>query len=160
MRMTKSIRSHAMTLTIRDATTADEAGWRDLWAQYLAFYRVELAPDVTDATWARLMDPASPMAVRLAEQDGRLAGFAIHLPHPSTWVKDLDCYLEDLYLDPGFRGQGIGRALIDDLIGLCQKNGWARLYWHTDEGNATARKLYDSYVKSDGHVRYRMRIAS
>jgi GNAT superfamily N-acetyltransferase len=96
--------------------------------------------------------------MRVAEQDGALAGFAIHLSHPSTWVMNNDCYLEDLYLDAEFRGSGIGRALMDDLIAICRKNGWERLYWHTDEGNVRARKLYDSYVKHDGHVRYRMRV--
>lgn len=146
--------------TIRTATAADEAAWRQLWAGYLAFYKVDLAPEVTDSTWRRILDPASPVSMRLAFVDGEAAGFAIHLHHPSTWVQDEDCYLEDLYLDARFRGRGVGRALIDDLIGICKDKGWARLYWHTDEGNATARKLYDSYVKTDGHVRYRMRIGA
>jgi GNAT superfamily N-acetyltransferase len=147
-----------MSVTIRDARPEDEVAWRRLWDGYLSFYKVDLTPDITDATWARLMDADSPVNVRVAEMDGKLAGFAIHLAHPSTWVRDLDCYLEDLYLDPTYRGKGIGRALLDDLVDLCKKNGWARLYWHTDEGNVKARKLYDSYVKPDGHVRYRIRI--
>jgi len=148
-----------MTLTIRDATSSDEQSWRQLWAGYLAFYKVSLDPAVTDSTWKRILDPASPVAMRVAEKDGELAGFAIHLLHPSTWVLNNDCYLEDLYLDEKFRGAGIGRALLDDLVELSKKNGWQRLYWHTDEGNTTARKLYDTYVKTDGHVRYRMRIS-
>lgn len=147
-----------MTMEIRDAAPADEEAWRRLWNGYLAFYKVSIDPSITDRTWARILDPASAVSMRVAEKDGELAGFAIHFSHPSTWVKNDDCYLEDLYLDAKFRGQGIGRALIDDLIGICRKNGWERLYWHTDEGNATARKLYDTYVKPDGHVRYRMRI--
>ncbi len=149
-----------MTLTIRSAEPRDEQAWRRLWGLYLTFYDVHLEPDVTDATWARLMNPQEAMKVRVADVNGEVAGFAIHLPHASTWVKDPDCYLEDLFLDDRFRGKGIGRALIDDLVALCKANGWARLYWHTDEDNATARKLYDSYVKSDGHVRYRMRIGA
>lgn len=148
-----------MTLTIRDAIATDEQAWRKLWAGYLAFYKVSLDPAVTDSTWKRIIDPASPVAMRVAEKDGELAGFAIHLLHPSTWVLNNDCYLEDLYLDETFRGCGIGRALLDDLVDLSKKNGWQRLYWHTDEGNTTARKLYDTYVKTDGHVRYRMRIS-
>ena len=147
-----------MALDIRDAHPNDERAWRKLWDGYLTFYKVSLDPAVTDATWKRVLDPASPVAMRVAEKDGELAGFAIHLIHPSTWVLGNDCYLEDLYLDPKFRGQGIGRALLDDLVAMSKANGWARLYWHTDENNTTARKLYDTYVKSDGHVRYRMRI--
>ena len=143
-------------MIIRDAEPGDGAAWQGLWAQYLAFYEVTLTPDVTAATWARLMDPASPVKMRLALVEGEAVGFAIHLHHPSTWVLGEDCYLEDLFLAPAARGQGIGRALIDDLIALARARGWHRLYWHTDEDNATARKLYDSYVKTDGHVRYRM----
>jgi GNAT superfamily N-acetyltransferase len=143
-------------MKIRDAEPGDEGAWRDLWAQYLAFYEVTLTPEVTAATWARLMDPASPVKMRLALVDGVPVGFAIHLHHPSTWVLGEDCYLEDLFLAPAARGQGIGRALIDDLIALARAKGWHRLYWHTDEDNATARKLYDTYVQTDGHVRYRM----
>jgi GNAT superfamily N-acetyltransferase len=143
---------------IRDATPADEAAFRALWQAYLAFYRVDLAPEVTAATWARLMDPASPVKARLAEGNGQVLGFAIHMHHPSTWVATEDCYLEDLYVAEVARGQGLGRALIDDLIALARARGWARLYWHTNEGNARARALYDQYVASDGHIRYRLRL--
>ena len=147
-----------MTATIRDAATGDESGWRDLWAQYLAFYEVTLAPEVTAATWARLMDPASPVKARLAFDAGEMVGFAIHLHHPSTWVLGEDCYLEDLFLSPEARGKGIGKALIDDLIALARSRGWQRLYWHTDEDNTTARRLYDRYTASDGHIRYRLKL--
>ena len=147
-----------MTPTIRDARPEDEAAWRGLWAQYLDFYDVTLTPEVTTATWTRLMDPDSPMKMRLAVLDGNPVGFAIHLHHPSTWVMGEDCYLEDLFLAPEARGKGLGRALIDDLITLARARGWHRLYWHTDEENATARKLYDRYVKTDGHVRYRLKL--
>lgn len=143
---------------IRDAEVGDEAAWRGLWSQYLAFYEVDLTPEVTAATWSRLMDPSSPMKMRLAVEDGTPVGFAIHLHHPSTWVAGEDCYLEDLFLAPEARGKGLGRALIDDLIALARARGWQRLYWHTDEGNTTARKLYDSYVQTDGHLRYRLKL--
>lgn len=143
---------------IRDAEVGDEAAWRGLWSQYLAFYEVDLTPEVTAATWSRLMDHSSPMKMRLAVEDGTPVGFAIHLHHPSTWVAGEDCYLEDLFLAPEARGKGLGRALIDDLIALARARGWQRLYWHTDEGNTTARKLYDSYVQTDGHLRYRLKL--
>lgn len=145
-----------MMLAIRDARISDETEWRRLWNGYLAFYKVDLAPEVTDNTWRRIMDPSSPVGMRVAERDGKLVGFAIHLTHPSTWVATEDCYLEDLYVDEACRGGGIGRALLDDLVALGEVKGWARLYWHTEEGNVRARRPYDSYVKAGDHVRYRM----
>ncbi|MEO6300964.1 MAG: GNAT family N-acetyltransferase [Paracoccaceae bacterium] len=141
---------------IRDATPADEAGWRILWHGFLDFYETDLDPNITSHTWTRLMDPASPMKMRVAEPDGALVAFAIRQHHPSTWVMGDDCYLEDLFVDPAARGQGLGRAMIQDLIDLARVKGWHRIYWHTDEGNATARKLYDSIMPRDGHIRYRM----
>ncbi|OYW52386.1 MAG: GNAT family N-acetyltransferase [Rhodobacterales bacterium 12-65-15] len=143
-------------MEIRDATPADETAFRALWGQYLAFYKVTLAPAVTDATWARLIDPASPVKARLACVEGQVQGFAVHMHHPSTWVLTEDCYLEDLFVSPDARGHGLGRALIDDLITLARAKGWARLYWHTNEANTRARALYDQYVQSDGHIRYRL----
>lgn len=67
-----------------------------------------------------------------------------------------DCYLEDMFVAPDARGRGIARALIDDLAALARAKGWRRLYWHADQANAPARRLYDSYVQADGHIRYRM----
>ncbi|MDQ1194940.1 GNAT family N-acetyltransferase [Agrobacterium sp. SORGH_AS 787] len=146
-----------MTLTIRDATSNDRDDWLRLWKAYLKFYKVDLPDDVTDHTWERLLDPASRLSIRLAVLDGTVAGFAIHHFHESTWAKTPDCYLEDLFVDGAIRGKGIGRALIEDLIRICHENGWSRLYWHTDEDNHRAQALYDSYVKSDGHIRYRLK---
>ncbi|WP_426031997.1 GNAT family N-acetyltransferase [Cypionkella sp. TWP1-2-1b2] len=147
-----------MTVQILSATPEHETAWRGLWAQYLAFYNVDLAPEVTANTWARAHDPKSPMRIRLAVEGDKVLGFAVHLHHPSTWVIGEDCYLEDLFVNEAARGKGVGRALIEDLAALAKANGWHRLYWHTDEGNQTARRLYDSIIPSDGHVRYRLKL--
>jgi len=147
-----------MTVEIRDIAVRTEAEWRVLWGQYLAFYGVTLPPEVTNQTWDRIVDPATALRGRLAVLDGEVVGFALHHTHLSTWASSFDCYLEDLYLAGAARGQGIGRALVDDLIAHCRAAGYSRLYWHTDERNTRARKLYDSYAPYDGHVRYRIKI--
>ena len=143
-------------MILRDALPQDETAWRSLWDQYLAFYSVTLTPEVTAATWARLMDPAAPVKARLALTGEKVIGFAIHMHHPSTWVLTEDCYLEDLFVTDAARSAGVGRALIDDLISLARASGWARVYWHTDATNTRARRLYDQYVKSDEQIRYRL----
>lgn len=145
-------------LEIRALEAQDHAGWRGIWDEYLAFYKVDLAEDVSEHTWQRLLDPASPLKGRVAERDGKVLGFALYMTHGSTWVIGDDCYLEDLCVTQTARGEGIGRALIGDLIALGRSGKWNRLYWHTNESNTQARALYDSFVKSDGHIRYRMRL--
>lgn len=143
-------------MQIRDCEAADYAQWRRLWDMYLAFYKVVLPEEVTAQTWARLMDAGSPVQARLAVQGGMVVGFAIHHHHGSTWVLGQDGYLEDLFVETDARGQGIGRALLQDVIALGRARGWARIYWHTDAGNAQARALYDDFTAADGHIRYRM----
>ena len=146
-----------MTLTIRDAVETDEAAWRKLWIGYLAFYKTDVPEEVTAFTWARILDPSSRVSMRVAEEDGKLLGFAIHHYHDSTWDIAPEGYLEDLYVDEDIRGKGVGRALVDDLVVISKRHGWRGIYWHTNEDNARARKLYDSYVQSDGHIRYRLK---
>lgn len=147
-----------MTLEIRDAAAGDRAAWEPLWQGYLRFYEVSLAPEVTDTVWQRLMDPAEPLTGRFAFVDGRMAGFTHSHLHGTTWAIAPACYLEDLFVDETIRGHGTGRALVDDLIASARRNGWARVYWHTNEANARARALYDSYVKADPMVRYMVRL--
>lgn len=144
-----------MSLTIHDATPRDAAAFRRLWAGFQAHYQLTLPPEVTDATWARILSPDSPMALRLAWMQGAVVGFALYQHHPSSWVLGEDCYLEDLYVMPEVRGQGVGRALIEDLKALARARGWHRIYWLTDQTNTAARRLYDTLAPSDNHIRYR-----
>ncbi len=146
------------SFAIRDLVPADKPGWLSLWAGYLAFYKVDIDAAVTDRTWDRLLDPASTLKARGAFGPSGLLGFAIHLHHPSTWVAGEDCYLEDLFVSDAARGQGVGRALIDDLQAIARYSGWHRLYWHTDHDNTRARALYDSIVPADGAIRYRLKL--
>lgn len=146
------------TPAIRDVAAGDERRWRELWAGYNAFYETVVAEDVTAETWRRLLDPRAGVGGRVALTGDEISGFAVHVLHPSTWTIGSCCYLEDLFVDPSFRGSGIGRALIQDLMDLGQKRGWARVYWHTRAGNARARALYDQFAQADDFVRYRLRL--
>ena len=146
----------APALAIRDPKPGDEAAWRHLWAGYVAFYKSEVSEAVTAATWRRLFMPGSGMIGRIAEWEGAVSGFTVSIVHPRSWALAPICYLEDLFVEPGLRGRGLGRALIEDLIALGRERGWSGLYWHTQQGNATARLLYDHFAKADDFVRYRI----
>jgi GNAT superfamily N-acetyltransferase len=146
----------ARALHIRDPRPADESAWRRLWAGYVAFYEADVSEEVTAATWRRLLQPGSGMFGRVAVWQGTVAGFAVCVVHPGSWTLTPACYLEDLFVDPDVRGQGIGRALIEDLLSTAQKRRWSPVYWHTRQSNETARRLYDKFAEADDFVRYRI----
>ena len=100
-------------MIIREARAADRAQWDDLWAGYLNFYESTLAPDVTDTTWRRLLDPNEPMQALVAEDErGALIGFTHVVFHRGTWSVGDFCYLEDLFVAPTARKQGAARAQV------------------------------------------------
>lgn len=63
-----------------------------------------------------------------------------------------------MFVNPEARRGGIGRLLIEYLIGIVRDNGWCKLYWHTKENNHVARILYDRIASDCSFVRYRVEI--
>jgi len=147
----------APDIVIRPLSPGDERAWRRLWAGYLGFYRQLLAPQVTERTWERLIDPATPdMIGRVAETGGRVVGFMHAVLHPNTWASEPMCYLEDLYVDAEARRRGVGTALIEALADEGRKARWRRIYWRTATDNVTAQSVYDRLAQRSGWVTYEL----
>ncbi len=70
-------------------------------------------------------------------------GLAVLRFRPSLWADALDCYLEELYVVPDRRGQGLGRALMDAVIDVARKEGAAHMDLGTSEDDVVARHLYE-----------------
>jgi GNAT superfamily N-acetyltransferase len=131
-------------ITIRPVEAGDKYGWRALWQDYLAFYRADLPEPVTAATFARLLaDDPDEMRGLVAVADGRPVGLVQFVAHRSCWKIEKVCYLQDLYVLPGARGAGLGRALIEAVYARADRDGTPAVYWLTQDHNATARRLYD-----------------
>ena len=142
-------------VTIRKLEARDEARWRELWDGYCRFYEREQSEPITRHTWARLLDPAVPMHGIVAEGAGEgVIGMCNYIIHENTWSITPVCYLEDLFVDPGRRAEGVGQQLIDWVVAEAKRQGWSRVYWHTRETNYRARGLYDKYTPHSGFVRY------
>jgi GNAT superfamily N-acetyltransferase len=142
-------------VAIRPLGPEDRADWEPLWAGYLAFYEATIPSTVTETTWARLNDPAEPMHALGAFVDGQLVGIVHYLFHRSTWTTGDYCYLQDLFTDEAARGRGAGRALIQAVYEQARAASASRVYWLTQEGNATARALYDKLADRSGFIQYR-----
>lgn len=143
-----------MTTTVRPLRAEDEVAWRPLWRGYLEFYKSDLPEEITALTWRRLLQ-GDPQIGFGAFDGGRMIGLAHCTFHPSTWSKTGYFYLEDLFVAPEVRGSGAGRALIEAVYADADRRGATRVYWHTQESNATARRLYDRLASLSEFVQYR-----
>lgn len=147
-------------LTLRPLGEDDRRAWEPHWQGYLAFYKTSVPQETTDLTWSRLLDPAEPMHVIGAFGPGpdgaeTLLGIVHYIFHRSTWTPGNYCYLQDLFTAPEARGKGVGRALIEAVYAKAKEAGAGRVYWLTQDGNATARALYDQVADHPGFTVYR-----
>ncbi|HQR47925.1 MAG TPA: GNAT family N-acetyltransferase [Steroidobacteraceae bacterium] len=141
-----------MSLLIRPLGASERGEWEPLARAYKDFYQTVLPDTAYDGTWRRLTagDGIRGLGARL---DGRLVGIAHYLYHTGIWAPRA-CYLEDLFVAPAARGQGVARALIEAIAQQARADGAGRLYWLTHETNATARMLYDRVARYSGFVEY------
>jgi GNAT superfamily N-acetyltransferase len=130
----------------------DRAGWEPLARGYKEFYKTETSGAEYDAAWSRILARGDVFGIG-AKVEGKLVGIAHYLFHASAWA-DRVCYLQDLFVAPEARGQGIARALIEAVAEAAREGNAARCYWHTQERNATARALYDRVGRFRGFIRY------
>ena len=145
----------AASLRVRAPAAGDETAWRDLWGGYNRFYRAEVAADVTDALWQKLLTQGADITGLVAACDGAVIGLAHILFHASTWSHAPSCYLEDLFVARTARGTGAARALIEAASEAARMRGADRLYWHTQEFNGPARSLYDTLADRTSFIVYR-----
>jgi GNAT superfamily N-acetyltransferase len=97
-----------------------------------------------DAVRATLFGARPAAEVVLARHDGAVAGFALFVPNYSTFLAKPGIWLEDLFVRPAHRGQGIGRALLRWLAAEVVRRDGGRLEWAVLDWNVDAIGFYES----------------
>src|SRR5205814_2383583 len=120
-------RISVMTVTIRAAKAGDEGEILRL-VQALADY--ENASDAVKATVQSLraiLFGDNPRAfAHIAELNGQVVGMTVWFFNFSTWTGRHGIYLEDLFVDPDVRGQGVARLLFRALATEAKAHDCAR----------------------------------
>jgi GNAT superfamily N-acetyltransferase len=78
----------------------------------------------------------------LATLDGVVEGFALFFPNYSTFLGKPGLYLEDLFVRPEYRGQGLGLALMKRLAQIAVERGCGRFEWSVLDWNEPAIAFY------------------
>lgn len=76
--------------------------------------------------------------------DNVVVGMAIWHLNYSTWLGKHGIYLEDLYVDPTYRNQNYGKALLISLAAICKERGYQRLQWWCLNWNKNSIEFYKS----------------
>jgi GNAT superfamily N-acetyltransferase len=134
-----------VNLLIRRAR-ADEAGLVLSLVRELAEYeKLSHEVEATEAMMAEALFGENPrLFCDIAEWNGEVAGFAVWFINFSTFSGRSGIYLEDLFVRPGLRGNGIGKALLSHLAKVCVTEGWSRLQWSVLDWNAPSIAFYKS----------------
>ena len=134
-----------MSLAIRRARP-DEAGLvLSLVRELAAYEKLIHEVEATEATIAEALFSHNPrLFCEIAEWDGEAAGFAVWFVNFSTFSGRSGIYLEDLFVRPAQRGNGIGKALLVNLAKQCVDNGWSRLQWSVLDWNTPSIEFYQS----------------
>lgn len=82
--------------------------------------------------------------VIFAVVEGKEVGFALFFHNFSTFLGRAGIYLEDLYVEPAHRGQGIGTALFRELARIAVARGCGRLEWWCLDWNTPSIEFYRS----------------
>jgi GNAT superfamily N-acetyltransferase len=115
-----------------------------LMRSYCDFYRV--APSDTALlalARALIAGPAQGMQLLAREQDGTAAGFATIYWSWSTSAAARIGIMNDLYVDPSWRGRRLGERLISACAAECRRIGAVALEWQTAPDNVRAQSLYE-----------------
>ena len=67
--------------------------------------------------------------VIFALEDGKEIGFALFFLSFSTYLGNVNLHLEDLFIDPEYRGRGYGKALLKKLAKIVVDRGYGRFEW-------------------------------
>ena len=131
-------------MTLRAATPADAATVHRLILELADYEKMAGEVVATEAdTRAALVGDAGPtLRAVLAEVEEKAVGFALFFPIYSTFRGNWGMYLEDLYVRPERRGEGIGYALLQRVAQEAVRAGAHRLDWVVLDWNRLALDFY------------------
>jgi len=133
-------------VTIRKATPDDAETLQDLILELAAYEKLldEAEPSV-DLLREHLSEEAlTGCEALIAEtESGTAVGFALFYHSYSTFLTNAGLYLEDLFVKPTYRGEGIGFSLLQRLAEIAQERGCRRMEWAVLDWNEEALTFYD-----------------
>ncbi|KPC52779.1 GNAT family N-acetyltransferase [Amantichitinum ursilacus] len=130
---------------IRNATPADVPAILAMVAELAEFEKLTHLLDMSEQRLHDDLFGARPVIYAVvAEVDSGVQAFALYFENYSTFLTRRGLYLEDLYVRPALRGQGLGKTLLKHLAKIAYERGYGRFDWSVLDWNANAISFYQS----------------
>ena len=132
---------------IRNIEIKDKEQWKKLYHGYADFYQVTISEQILETIWDWLHDTNHDLNALVYEIDNSIVALAHYRRMPSPLRGKYIGFLDDLYVDPQFRGKKIGEKIVKKLNDISKERNWGLIRWITRNDNHNAKSLYDKVAK-------------
>lgn len=147
------------SVTIVPVEEKHKETWQKLYAGYAEFYKVTQTEEMRERVWSWIVNPAHEVKCLVAlDEHGKPVGLAHYRPFARPLSATTGCFLDDLFVDPEFRGSGTGQSLIEAVKGIAKTKGWSVVRWITADNNYRARGVYDKVATRTMWVTYDLKV--
>ncbi|MDQ2746195.1 MAG: GNAT family N-acetyltransferase [Acidobacteriota bacterium] len=147
-------------LSVRAARAEDVPAITLLIREFAEFEKLIEWCDVTDADLHAALFGAGNFVRALVALDGnRYAGYALYYPVFKSFRGEQSIFLEDLYVTPDLRGQGLGLVMLREVAHYARENNFARMDWQALQWNEPAIDFYKRLgaEADDSNLDFRLR---
>lgn len=133
-----------MSFTIRPANPVDVPALVGLIRELADYEKLgHMVQTTPERLQQHLFGPQPAAEAMVAEAGGEVVAFALFFTNFSTFLALPGLYLEDLYVQPGHRGAGLGKAMLQHLARLAVARGCGRFEWSVLDWNTPAIRFYE-----------------
>ena len=131
-----------MNLELQVAAPADLDRILPLVQAYHEFEHIDSSASQRDSAVRQLLGDPALGGIWLIFEAGMLAGYIALCRGFSIEFNGFDAFVDEFYLEPEFRGRGIGKAVLAEIAGEARRAGIKALHLEVARDNEAARRLY------------------
>ena len=146
-----------MQYTVTALEKNDRNQWETLYRGYADFYQVPMNDEILNCVWEWVFDTQKQFfAMVVKDENGVAVGF-MHFCEMASPLRGANVgFLNDLFLDPNCRGNGIVDLMFEHLKKVTQEQGWPFIRWVTADNNYRARAVYDRVANKTQWLTYQL----
>ena len=148
-----------MAVSVYPLVDDDREQWEVLYQGYATFYQVPMNDQILDTVWGWIHDDDNAFYGLIAKDENGKALGLMHCRQMASPLRGaLVGFLDDLFVTPEVRGQGVVEELYAALKQLGKQQGWPFIRWITAENNYRGRAVYDKLSEKTHWVTYQMQV--